>query len=178
MRITFIVMAALAMSCGEPQDQDGDQLDNQPTSLVSVNAWTQVDKPDDPLQSHRPENLECTGDGVLVENGVLEIDTGRCPYFAGQQSILRAMDAGDWVAVTIYHDGLYADPPGSAHLALLFDGELLWETTIPIPAQARLFTETFQLPRSYPLGARVDFHLHNHGLNHWRLVRLEYAAPP
>ena len=44
---------------------------------------------------------------------------------------------------------------------------------MPIPSASRLFSERFVVPTSLPIGTRIDFHLRNHGLNHWRLVSIE-----
>ncbi len=174
MRVVFFVMTAMAIACAEPADNE----DPESVSLVSVNGWTTVEADDDPLAIHRHAGIVCGDEGVIVENGVLEIDTGRCPYFSARQGTLLFLDVDDWVAVTIYHDDLYADPPGVGHVALLLGEDLLWERTISIPARASVFTEHIKLSRAYPQNTRVDFHLHNHGLNHWRLMGIERSTGP
>ncbi|MEE2788990.1 MAG: hypothetical protein VX589_16765 [Myxococcota bacterium] len=147
-------------------------------ALASAAAWTLLDADDDPFGSQRAAHGECAPDGVLVEDGVLEIDTGRCPYFAAKQGMVRGLDPGDWVMVTIYHDDLYAHPAAEGHIALLFDGAVMWETYIPIPGRANVLTAEFQVSKPYRQGTRIDFHLHNHGLNHWRLIALDVIQPP
>ena len=61
---------------------------------------------------------------------------------------------------------------GFGHLALSIADDILWQIDIPIPSESRLFTEHIPVSRFYERGRPIAFHLHNHGLNHWRLVRL------
>lgn len=174
MRALFLIMTAMAIACAEPRDREGAES----ASLVSVNGWTILEPDDDPWALHRGADVVCSEEGVIIENGVLEIGTGRCPYFSAQQGTLLPLDGDDWVAITIYHDDLYANPPGLGHVALRLDEELLWETTISIPGRARVFTEHIKLSRAYSQNTRVDFHLRNHGLNHWRLMGIERSTGP
>ena len=157
--------------CEEQREIKG--LKEIPGPLVKADQWMTVDALDDPLPSHRPPMFTCSSDGVFIEAGILEIDTGRCSYFAVKQELPIALKAGDQLAITLYHDALYAEHRSEAHIAILIEREIVWENRIPIPSAPRLMTEHFRVPSSVPVGGRIDFHLHNHGLNHWRLASIE-----
>ena len=169
MSFRLIMILCVLFGCHVDSSMDGQSADR---SLVSAEDWVVVDAADDPLADHRPSDLRCSEDGIYVEAGILEVDTGRCAYVTLKQHTRYSLQQGDEIEVTIYHDALYSDPPANAHLALLLDRTQLWQTTIPIPAEPRLFSERFAVPNSLPVGTRIDFHVRNHGLNHWRLVSI------
>ncbi len=176
MKYTCLIGWLLCLGCS---DSDGvGALQSGLMELVLPDAWTIVDADDDPMSSHRPSDLDCDVAGVYVEAGVLEIDTGRCPYVTLKQGTQYPLVEGDVIVVTIYHDDLFSNPPAEGHLALLLDGELSWGVTVPIPTAAALFSQRFTVSRALPAGARADFHLRNHGLNHWRLVSVAQEAAP
>lgn len=166
--VIFVGLCILSCYGETPPGGDGAQQ----ATLVNAEAWRPVDADEDPFSRERPAELNCESDGVVVEDGVLEIDTGRCPYITVKQQTLIPVGEGDGVSVTIYHDALYSEPASEGHLALFIEHELLWYTRVPIPSSSRLFSERFRMPRFFPAGSRIDFHLHNHGLNHWRLVSI------
>ncbi len=166
----LVMILSMLVGCHADSSTYGHSAD---LSLVSAEDWVVVDAADDPLADHRPSDLRCSADGVYVEAGILEVDTGRCAYVTLKQETRYALQQGDVVEITIYHDALYSDPPANAHLALLLDRIQLWQTIIPIPSEPRLFSQRFVVPSHLPVGTRIDFHLRNHGLNHWRLVSIE-----
>lgn len=113
-----------------------------------------------------------TSIGYFVEDGILEIDTGRCNYLAASQPLGHDLSRKDTLVLTIYHDHLFSADGGFGHLALSIADDILWQIDIPIPSESRLFTEHISVSRFYERGRPIAFHLHNHGLNHWRLVSL------
>ena len=169
----YWLIAAVLWSCADTSNM---VADSTPVALTSPGLWQNIQAEKDPLSSHRPAALECGVGGALVEDGILEVDTGRCNYFAATQPLRSDVQSGQTLLLTLYHDDLFSEDEGSAHIALMIDGQLLWETYIDIPAESRLFTTQISLSDDYFAGEEIYFHLHNHGVNHWRLVNLTVGA--
>ena len=107
---------------------------------------------------------------------MLEVSTQTCNYLSLEQPLAAGLDEGDRVRVTLWWAALLAPEPAAGHLALLIEGELLWDTWIEIPAKADARTIEFTSPITAEPGARVTFHLHNHGQNTWTLASVERLA--
>jgi hypothetical protein len=165
----YWLMAMLLWSCADTPSVVADATN---TALTMPELWQKVSAQNDPFLSHRPAELECGLGGVVIEDGILEVDTGRCNYFAASQPLRRDLHSGQTLLLTLYHDDLFSEDGGSAHIALMIDEQLLWETNIEIPSESRLFTTRIPLSDACFVGEEVYFHLHNHGVNHWRLVSL------
>ena len=140
--------------------------------LVDHAEWTTVEAVADPLAEHRPSLIECGIAGWYTEGESLEVDTNFCNYLALAQPSLAAIHAGRGVRLGFYYFDLTAREPASAHLAVLVDGELLYEQAVDIPGDAMVHSLEFEAPFDAPEGATVVFHLHNHGQNTWVLQSL------
>jgi hypothetical protein len=138
-------------------------------SLIDHSQWVQIEAEDDPLAAHRPAEIMCGVAGWYEENEVIEIDTNFCNYLALGQPTLAAITEGRAVQLGFYHFDLVAPEQALAHVAVLVDGELLWEQEIAIPGAAMVYALEFEAPFSAPAGAELVFHLHNHGQNTWAL---------
>lgn len=141
-------------------------------SLIDHQAWTQIDAAGDPLAEHRPTAVECGLGGWYLEDESLEVDTNLCNYLALAQPSLATITEGRGVRLGFYYFNLVAPDPALAHIAMLVDGQLLWEREVEIPGDAQVLELEFESPLSAPLGAEVVFHLHNHGQNTWVLQNL------
>ncbi|MCA9653994.1 MAG: hypothetical protein KC501_28995 [Myxococcales bacterium] len=152
----------------EASDEPGD-----PISLVDVEAWTMVvDPEDDPLADERPDPVDCPLATWGPEWGRLEIQTGACNYLFLRQPSLAPIDRGDALEVVVFHDALDAAEPAQGHVALLIEDEVVWEQTVDIPAEAEVLQEQIPIDESWPEGAAIGLHLHNHGYNAWTLAEL------
>ena len=169
--LDLVFLFMLLLGCDEPPNRAWRQVD-----LTRVDAWQAVAASEDVFADHRPTDVECGGAGAFVEDGILEVDTGRCTYFAASQPLLVDLKTNQTLLLTIYHDDLFSEVRGAAHLALVIEDDVLWETEIPIPAASRLVTYRIPVTRPYEVGRHLYFHLHNHGVNHWRLVSLSVEA--
>ena len=158
------------MDTGTTDDSSGDAGMSAP--IIDHLQWQVLDAVADPLAEHRPDLVECGIAGWYVEDEKLEVDTNSCNYLALHQPSLVAIEQGQPLGLGLYHFDLVAPEPASAHLAILVEGELLWEQQIQIPGDAQVYTEVFESPLSAPAGAEVVFHLHNHGQNTWALQEL------
>lgn len=141
-----------------------------PVSLVDMEAWVVGDEDDDPFADEQPERIECPTATWGIEWGRLEVQTGACNYFHVVQPSLARIDAGDSIEIVAFHDRLDAAEPSSGHLALWVDDEVIWERTVPIPAEATVIEERVTADEDWPAGAMVGLHLHNHGYNAWTVV--------
>jgi hypothetical protein len=50
---------------------------------------------------------------------------------------------------------------------------VIWEVEIPIPGEPQFHELDVTLDRAYPEGTELVFHLHNHGINNYRLLPVE-----
>lgn len=149
----------------------------EPEPLVDPRAWQLTPPERDPLAAHRPELLTCAADSWGEEFGLLEVWTGGCNYFSAEQPLARALERGDPLRVSLWWAALIAPEPAHAHLALLVDGELLWEREVEIPSAASTLALELDSPVSAPAGAPLVLHLHNHGQNSWTFAGLEWLGP-
>lgn len=160
----------------------GCDLDDPPTPtcerhaeiqpLVFAEDWTATAAADDPLADHRPEPMICPSAAWGEELGVLEVSTGGCNYLSVEQPLAEPIAIGDPLRLQIWWQPLIAAAPAIGHLALLIDGELIWEAEVAIPGAADARSITFASPIAAEPGATVTFHLHNHGANSWTLAEL------
>lgn len=139
--------------------------------LAHANQWRESPADADPLPEHRPDVVACLG--WREEFGALELSTGTCNYASLEQPLAEAVELGDRLRVELWWSGLFAPEPASAHIALLVDDALLWETEVEIPGPADARTIEFDSPIAAPAGATLTFHLHNHGQNSWTLGAVE-----
>jgi hypothetical protein len=111
-----------------------------------------------------------------LEGESLEVDSGNCNYLALQEPAAVSAPSGAVVTTEISYFDLTAAEPTQAHIALLLEGDILWETSIDIPADARVLDVAFELPRQVNEGDLLGFHLHNHGQNTYALGQLAVSA--
>lgn len=177
------VIAAAACVAAEPSDDADQQQDSETTSedetgseftgefesLIDHALWEQAEADVDPLAGHRPTQIDCGIAGWYLENGYLEIDTNFCNYLALRQPSRAPIHEGAKLRLGFYHFDLVAPEQALAHVALLVDGQLLWEQEVEIPGPAMVYEHEFVAPHSAPAGAELVFHLHNHGQNTWTL---------
>lgn len=148
--------------------------DAEPVELVFADRWQALGDPTaDPFGSHRPATLVCPSGGWGDEFGALEVRTAQCNYLSVEQPLAAKLAVGDTLRLQVWWQNLIALEPATAHLALLVDGELLWELEVEIPGPSSARQFEFPSPVSAEAGATVNFHLHNHGQNTWTLATLE-----
>lgn len=145
-------------------------------------AWILGTAETDPF-SLRPEGARCGSDSVAIE----EVDTGlwydiltdECDHATVGQTTLAELQSGDTLLVWVWHYAM--DHKGgdfNAQVALGDPPQIVWEITLPVPAQSGLLYEEITLDSSWPTGSPVWFHLSNHGVNTWSLVELARIDGP
>jgi hypothetical protein len=189
----FLVFALLGPACGGTGAQSGDSdegaaadssstgpaIDPGPRTLVDLAAFTLVSAADDPWSAERPADAACPA-GFGLEANLFEVSTDLCTWGTFAQPTLDVIEAGDTLEIILLHDALYApDMEGAvAHIAVGLDGGPVWEVEIPIPAQANIVRQTWTAERSLPAGTPIALHVHNHGVNNYRLVEITAARNP
>lgn len=143
--------------------------------LVDAAGWVAVDPMADLFPSHRPAAFRCLPQAWGAEGRTFEVDTGACEYLAVSQPSLLPVAAGDTLTATVAHFPLVALEPATAHVALAFDGAIVWEREIPIPSDTRIYEFSWTAQRTAPAGTPVQFHLHNHGSNNWFIGEISRA---
>ena len=189
LRLPAIVLPTIAGLVGVlaacAQTEQEDQIDSQPTDqtnhdtsqivifpVSSVDKWQLVDAAQDPFPEHRPSANPCTTNDLKIEGYVLELDTNTCNYAVIAQPIAQAIAQGSQLAFSFWWETLWSAEPASAHLAIVVAGELIWEEIIQIPGPADLRSVSWQAERDYLADETIVVHLHNHGINHWKLGQL------
>jgi hypothetical protein len=158
-RVTFVVEAA-----GETDLVE---------TLIDAADWTLQGAPDDSLADHRPVSITCPDNAWYEEDGALEVETGYCNYLSVAQPSKAAVNPGDNVHLVLWHGPLRFDEPQEAHVAVSIGAKVIWEDMVEIPSEAGIYDISFLSPVTAPVGAKVEFHLHNHGYNSWTLLTLE-----
>ena len=151
----------------------------EPTHLVDAGSWTILERDDDPFEAHRAEAKRLCNQGGFGEDlGVLDIDTEVCGYVSAVQQTLSDALPGDQLNLLAWHQALAStDANAQGHMALLVDGEPLWDLVVDIPASAEVYDVFFPVAEPIPAGTEVIVHVHNHGGNTWRVAHLK-AIPP
>ncbi len=146
--------------------------------LVDHQDWVEVSASEDPFQD-RPDKIDChhlSWQYEYIGESSLEVSTAFCSYLSAEQPSLLAVRAHDVLELRLWHSDLDAPEPAEAHAALSIEDELVWEDYVPIPTDSAMMTARIEQHSAFEQGARVVFHLHNHGSNTWNL--LDVAVSP
>lgn len=183
-RILGLVWAVGCGTAADPPHTGTPDTETTPTTplapgervVVDAGSWVAQSATDDPFATERPADVDCPEWGYFEEDGVLEINTDICDYAAIEQPLLAPVYATDVLRVDWWHAPLFSDPPSEAHIAIGLGDEVLWETTLPVPADAHV--EGLELPVStdHDTGEPAWIHLHNHGSNTYNFVN--FVARP
>ena len=150
---------------GVPLDLEGD------APLIDLGAFGMTSASDDPFED-RPSDIACEF-GFGLEDGFFEFESDLCRYGAFSQPALAPIRVGDTVDFLLLHENLVSSEPGSqAHVAIAFGEDIVYEARIDIPAEANFLDEQWVSTLDVPAGTPVHFHLHNHGINTYRLAEL------
>ena len=141
--------------------------------LLDAQALAPIDAASDPLPQHRPATVDCPGAAWGPEGGGFEVETGVCDYAAFAQPLDVDVAKGVWLDIRVWHDTLDAAEPATGHVAVLLGEQLVWERTVAIPGGSAEIGDIVELLAPVPDDARLQIHLHNHGYNSWRFVRID-----
>lgn len=146
--------------------------------LVDVAMFEQTAAQDDPY-ADRPQDASVCEFGFGLENGLFEIQTDLCAYAGFEQPTLAPIRTGDTLEFLLIHDALYAEEPGvSAHLSIALGDAVVWETSIPFPAEPGIVRPEWTADADAPEGTPLRLHIHNHGVNNYRFAAMTVEYSP
>ena len=164
----FWVLLLGQSACGDVEDTlVGHDEIAQSKILVQADQWRPTRESIGPMFDHRPDEVRCPPGAWYPEDGALEVQTGFCNYFEATQQILEPVKAGETIGFVLWHGALTASEPAEAHVAILIDHEIIWETRVAIPRQADIFEGSWVTDRPLDEDTQITLHLHNHGYNTW-----------
>lgn len=167
------VLWGLALTACATEPVGGDSAEPRRVALLEPDALVPVVADDDPLASHRPDEVDCPAAAWAVEGGGFEVQTGVCAYAAFDQPLGMTPVEGDVVEISVWHDTLDAAEPATGHVAVLLGDKVLWEEWVDIPAPSAALDAAVTLDFNPAPDARLGLHLHNHGYNSWRFVQIQ-----
>ena len=151
--------------------------------LLAHNAsWTLASSDTDPF-ALRAEGVRCDEEAVLVEEIAMgiwyDINTDTCDHATVHQKTLVDLQPGDTLLVWIWHYAMeHEGGDFHARVALGEPEAVVWQTTLPVPADSGLVYEEVIVGEAWPSGTPIWFHLSNHGVNTWSLVELARIDHP
>lgn len=169
----------LTIGCPSSAGRESSSAGRESINLIDAQHWSILERDDDPFPAHRADAKRLCNQGGFGEDlGVLDIDTQVCSYVSAAQKTLADALPGDQLNLLAWHQALASTDVGAqGHMALLLDGEPLWDLVVDIPASPEVYDVFFPVDEPIPAGTEVVVHVHNHGGNTWRLAHLE-AVPP
>lgn len=170
-RVGLGIAITVTLGCPAPVEPP----DPTPVPLVQPDGWTRVtDASLDVFADLRPADAICDDAGWNFDPLYmsLAIGTDVCDYPTFRQATLEPLEPGDVVDIKGLHGPLTAPQPAQGYLAIAIDGQIVWEWSVEIPADADVIDEQFTIEQSFPVGAQMQFHLHNHGPNGWDLIEV------
>jgi hypothetical protein len=145
--------------------------------LTDNESWQGYPASLDPLSDHQPAMINCPDVAWFPEGNVLDIETSFCNYLLVQQPSKAAVPAGSELELELRYFDLRAAEAATAHLAFLFDRDVQWELSIPIPSDGAENRWRFRATRGLAAGEPIRLHLHNHGTNSWLIGKVLAWVP-
>ena len=161
-----------AVSDASGEDSTGPTENLEGTaSLIELSAFEKSTLGADPFDD-RPADVQCEF-GFGFEDGFFELETDLCNYGGFVQPTLAPIRVGDTVDFLLLHENLVSDDPDArAHVAIAFGDHVAFETFIDIPAEAAFLDPQWVSTVDVPEGTPVHVHVHNHGINSYRVSDL------
>ncbi len=170
MRVWVTMASLLMLGCGDHDALPTPEAEKSFQPLVTLEDWGPLARELDPFaDADTPEACESEGVRVEEEQSWLELDTTACGFITLAAGAGYGVEEGQELALSVSHFDLDAAEPSTAELRLRFEECDVWEKSIPIPSDARVYEERFSSPCAIAQGGRVLFHLHNHGQNTYQL---------
>jgi hypothetical protein len=177
-----ILLFAVAVGCMDDASDSGAEYEPE---LITLTDWELSPLEYDPYEDHQPEEVLCPVSAFRIESAQLEVEMDLCNYASLQFTAQQFVAKGTAVELLLLHTGLWAPVAGQAHVSLLIDGEVFFEETPNIPAQAQFFFHETELSADLEEGAPIHVHIHGslsseedaedtgeasrHGANDWRI---------
>jgi hypothetical protein len=164
-----VLIGLMLAGCAGETAQPG-----EPLPLAVHEAWTIMPRASDPFAGEEWDGPVCPEGGTTLEGGrtawVLEIDTLVCNHVTLEQEAMVDIRRGDELYLLWWHLALTAPGVAEGHVALVVDGEIVYEQWIPIPAVEAAYEIRWRADRRVRAGAPIQLHVHNHGTNTWQFM--------
>ena len=171
---SWVLIPILCASCGgDEHPQPSPTNDPGAGSLIDHQRWVELTAENDPFASHRHEAVICPEWSRQIEGELYEVETDDCNYVSLSQPSLRPLKRGDRVETVFWHLWLWAPQPAQAHVAITIGDWVIADELIDIPGPEQSFNPVLTVPEDMPQGTPIVFHLHNHGVNSWRLLSID-----
>lgn len=145
-------------------------------TVIDHALWTLAPSESDPWAEFRPESIECPPAARLQEDfaGIdsFGVETKSCNYTTVVQPLKTAICKGEQLYVWIWRFALSGPPGSKSHIVVAIDTDVVWQAEVDIPAPSALIALPVALPRAYPAGTPIYFHVRNHGDNSYQLLDL------
>lgn len=168
--VRFCVVASLSGCDSDADAAVATAID--PNSLVDHAAWQPLDASADPFPD-RPAQVTCPSTAYGIDAGAFGVYTGDCNYITASQTILLPLEPGDVIEVEAGYGTLLSEQPAVGHMEITLPGLVLLDIEVAIPGPPQYFVKQIPVTSSFPAGAPILFHVHNHGPNSWRVLRVE-----
>jgi|MDTC01.3.fsa_nt_gb hypothetical protein len=169
--LLWLTLWLLIAGCpSNPEPRSGD--------LIDPNAWQSIEFSSGPFAELASDESQCDSRGIKFEQGVLEIDTGLCSFYTGEQPLATSIRENDTVSFLIYHGALASTEPALGYVALQIGETIVFEREVPIPFSSQVYADTITTDFEAPSGTPVYFHVHNHGANSWRMAHIRLNEEP
>ncbi|MCO4761347.1 MAG: hypothetical protein KC502_07575 [Myxococcales bacterium] len=169
--LLLLLLLGLAISCGTTSDPAPQRSEAE--EVVDGSAWVPIAREIDPFAKAMPDAVtSCVSSGVIVEDAMLEMDTGICNFISAETQLTGDVAQGERVTIVLWHLALYADPPAQGVLIIRIGGQEVWRLDVDIPHLEQVYKPEFPAPKSWPKGTMVQVHVHNHGANTWKVYQI------
>ncbi|HBU47730.1 MAG TPA: hypothetical protein DEB46_05410 [Myxococcales bacterium] len=151
-----------------------------PDSLIDHRLWifhgvAPGDPWSDVLEGEEPP--ACPDFAYGIYDGLWDVDTGFCDYQTFRQDTLLDLSPGDGIQIEMWHLQLWAPQDAMATVGLAIEGHPVWEVEIAIPNDYQFYNPLLRVDRFIPAGTTLYYHVHNHGLNTYRLLDIRKVTP-
>lgn len=153
-------------------EEEAESVCTTTANLVDMTVWSLADSPTDPFPD-RPPGAPCGEHGWGLDDGaVLGVYTGECNYVTVNQPLLAGLSSCNDLVFELTHDRLSAGEGviAEAVVGMAIADRQIWTKTYPIPGPPLYEQLRVPIDRDIPAGTPIQFHIHNHGSNGWRLL--------
>jgi hypothetical protein len=175
--LALVVLGALGVAgaCGPAEPP----LCDEKSSLVDMEAWTEVPAADDPWEPAEDTPFCTIANGEIRSepfgNGpvALDIDTNfECGWATVTQPAALPIEKGEHVLIRVFYFSQVTFPQATAQMAVRIGDDEIWSETVDIPTESNVTAPDIVMERDVDEGEPILFHIGNHGNNVWSLIEL------
>ena len=162
-----------------------------PQPIAVPDRFTFTPEAEDPFRLNQGPDASVTSSTTRGRCGPLDVkkeDLGGVPSFSittlfcswgtVETRTLTQVPEGAPVSLRLWHFSHIKIGKAEAQIEMRVDGRTLWQTTVPLPTDGALITADFGAPFPIAEGARLLWHVSNHGQNSWNFLSLDKLEVP